>query len=114
MLNILHRGSFLNEMHYGWLDDFKAEISGLVLDILLDYISKADIDKESEFIIKITNVIFFFDQLNETALEYKCRCLILLGRHGMAKDAYLKFAKEYKENYGQEFEKTFPAMTGGE
>ena len=113
-LNILHRGSFLNEMHYGWLDDFKAEISGLVLDILVDYISKADIEKEAEFIIKITNVIFFFDQLNETALEYKCRCLILLGRHGMAKDAYLKFAKEYKENYGHEFEKTFPAVTGGE
>jgi hypothetical protein len=30
----------------------------------------------------------------------------------MAKDAYLKFAKEYRENYGQEFERPFAEMTG--
>jgi hypothetical protein len=36
----------------------------------------------------------------------------VLGRHGLAKDAYQKFTKEYKENYGQDFEKSFGDVTG--
>jgi hypothetical protein len=30
----------------------------------------------------------------------------------MARDAYLKFTKEYKENYGLEFERSFSAIIG--
>ncbi len=52
-------------------------------------------------------MIFLSDQLNEEALSYKCRSLIFLGRHSLAKDAYTKFAKEYRENYGQDFERSF-------
>ncbi|MCW3108315.1 MAG: galactose oxidase, partial [Segetibacter sp.] len=110
LLNITQRGSFLREAQYDWLDDVKSDISGFVIETFLKYISSAHMQSDAEFIIKLTNCIFFFDQLNEEALEYKCRCLVLLGRHGMAKDAYLKFVKEYKENYGHEFEKSFTAI----
>jgi DNA-binding SARP family transcriptional activator len=112
LLNIVGRGSFLSTIHYNWLDDIKGEVSSRIIDILHNYISGADLHTEAEFVIRVTNCIFFFDQLNEEALVYKCKCLVLLGRHGMAKDAYTKFAKEYKENYGQDFERPFAEMTG--
>jgi two-component SAPR family response regulator len=114
LLNITSRGSFLNEVHYSWLDNFKSEISGLVIDILLGYAARADMASEADLIIKISNTIFSFDHLNDAALEYKCKSLVLQGRYGMAKDAYLKFAKEYKENYGLDFDKTFLSITGQE
>lgn len=112
LIHIVGRGAFLSTIHYNWLDDIKSDVSGKTIDILLSYISTIDLATEAELVIKIANCIFFFDQLNEEALAYKCKCLVLLGRHGMAKDAYLKFAKEYRENYGQEFDKPFTEMTG--
>lgn len=111
LLQIVHRGSFLKTVHYEWLDDIKANISGQVTDLLLQYIAVTDLQAEAEFIVKVTNAILHFDNLNEEALGYKCRCLIISGRHKMAKDAYLKFTKEYKESYGQEFGRSFTEIT---
>ncbi len=103
LYQIVGRGSFLREAQYNWLDDVKSDVSNFVIAAILKYISAAPLQAEAEFIVKLTNCIFFFDQLNEEALEYKCRSLILLGRHGMAKEAHAKFAKEYRENYGEDF-----------
>ena len=107
LLAIVNRGTYLKEIHYNWLDDIKADISGNVIDTLLDFMGTLDIQTESELLIKTARVVFQFDQLNEDALRYKCKSLIVLGKHRLAKDAYHKFAKEYKENYGQDFEKPF-------
>jgi two-component SAPR family response regulator len=110
--NIIDRGSFLSETQYDWLDDIKSEVTSFVVDTTLQHLAIANVQIEAEWINRLTNSIFHFDQLNEDALAYKCRSLIALGRHGMAKDAYLKFAKEYKETYGQDFEKSFSVITG--
>ncbi|MBX3256759.1 MAG: hypothetical protein KF862_21665 [Chitinophagaceae bacterium] len=112
LVHLLQRGSFLGQLHYNWLDDIKSEVSELIVDTLLQYLATAGIETDAEFIIKISNAIFLSDQLNEEALAYKCRSLIFLGRHGLAKDAYTRFAKEYHETYGQDFEKTFAQLTG--
>ncbi|WP_349314151.1 hypothetical protein [Chitinophaga sp. MM2321] len=111
LLSIIRRGAFLGTVQYEWLDDIKSDIAGPVIDQLLKYMSAADLGRDPEFIIRLANCIFFFDKLNEEALMYKSRCLILLRKHGLAKDAYLKFAKEYKESYGQDFERSFQEMT---
>lgn len=111
LISILQRGPFLYRQNFHWSDDLKSEISGMVIDTLVGYLEKADPHGEAEFMIKIANVIFLSDHLNEEALKYKCRSLVLLGRHGLAKDAYAKFIKEYRENYGQEFEKSFTQIT---
>lgn len=34
-----------------------------------------------------------------------CKALIILGRHTIASETYIKFAKEYKLLYGSDFEK---------
>lgn len=114
LVNLLQRGNFLSQQHYNWLDDIKSEVSGAVIDTLLKFLEKLAVETDAEFISKTANVIFLFDQLNEEALTYKCRALIFLGRHGLAKDAYTKFTKEYRENYAQDFDRSFVQVSGSD
>lgn len=107
LLQIVRRGQFLKGLHYEWLDDIKSNVSGHITDLLLQYITGAGLQQDPEFIIKTANTLLHFDNLNEEALNSKCRCLVTTGKHKMAKDAYAKFAKEYKESYGMEFGKSY-------
>ncbi len=112
LLTILNKGAFLREAQYSWLDDTKANVSDFVITAILSYTSKASLQSEPDFILKLANCIFQFDQMNEEALELKCCSLIILGRHGSAKETYLNFTKEYTKNYGQDFEKTYAEIIG--
>jgi two-component SAPR family response regulator len=107
LLDIVKRGAFLAQTEYNWLDDIKSEISNFVINACLSIIKSQDISKDPESIIEITNYIFYFDKLNEDALIYKCKSLILLKRHTLANNAYQKFSKEYKDIYGEDFGKPF-------
>jgi two-component SAPR family response regulator len=107
LLSFIKKGAFLREVQYSWIDDFKSTVSDFIITTLLTYTTKATLHAEPELILKITNCIFHFDQMNEEALSFKCRSLIILGRHAIAKEIYLNFCKEYKKNYGEEFVKTY-------
>jgi two-component SAPR family response regulator len=107
LIEIIKRGDFLYLTEYDWLDSLKSEISNSVIDFCLGYIKKHDISLEPENIIEITNCIFLFDHLNEDALIYQCKSLIILKRFTLASNIYLKYIKEYKDIYGAEFKKTF-------
>ena len=107
LVDIIKRGAFLAQTEYNWLDDIKSEISNFVINTCLSLIRSQDISKDPEFIIEISNYIFYFDKLNEDALIYKCKSLILLKRHTLANNAYQKFSKEYKDIYGEDFGKPF-------
>ncbi|QHS58495.1 Kelch repeat-containing protein [Chitinophaga agri] len=105
LLKIVESGAFLAKTEYGWLDDVKAEVSNAVIDISLAYLKREPAD--AEFVIRITNAIFFFDRLNEEALEFKCKSLVQLRRYSLANNTYEKFVKDYREIYGEEFYKSF-------
>lgn len=107
LVHIIKRGPFLLQTEYNWLDDIKSEVSNGVIDRCLGYLRHHDIAENPEFTIEIANCIFYFDQLNEDALTFKCKSLILLKRHNLASNTYLKFAKDYKDIYSAEFDKTF-------
>jgi hypothetical protein len=107
LIHIIRRGAFLYQTEYDWLDNIKSEISNSAIDLCLNYIKAHGFSKEPEFVIEITNCIFYFDHLNEDALIYQCKALIVLKRFTLASNIYLKFAKEYKDIYGAEFTKTF-------
>jgi DNA-binding SARP family transcriptional activator len=111
LLPIISRGGFLPGVHYNWLDDIKSEMGSQVIDILLSFLQSPGSSNEPELAIRVANSIFHFDQLNEEALIHKCRSLIVLGRHGMARETYLKYSKEYAENYGHPFEKSFAEIS---
>ena len=106
-LDIIKRGPFLFQTDYNWLDDIKSEISNIIIDHCLAYIRGRGAGENPEFIIEITNCIFYFDHLNEDALTIKCKNLILLKRHTLASNTYQKFVKDYKDIYGADFGKTF-------
>jgi two-component SAPR family response regulator len=105
LLTIVHKGSFLADTAYSWLDDIQSEMSEKALGML----SAACIRfaSDPEFLLEIAGGIFLFDPVNEEALKVKCKSLGLLGRHSMAKAAFEKFTKEYQQMYGEEFRQTF-------
>lgn len=112
LLHVLEGGSFLQETHYPWLDGIKAEISNFVIDLLLKYSETININTETEKMISICNAIFSFDELNEHALKIKCKCLIALGSHTLAKNTYSKFVAKYNEIYGEDFSETYHSLIG--
>ncbi len=108
LLELTQKGPFLMHTEYQWLDDVKADISGKVIDICIKMLKRSDPHTcDPEFIIGITNCIFRFDALNEDALEYKCNALMQLKRHALANQIYLRFVKEYRQIYGEEFDRSY-------
>ncbi len=107
LIALISRGAFLYQTEYNWLDDIKADISNTVIDLCLNHLKNHPVSQDTEFKIEICNCIFYFDQLNEDALIYKCKCLIYLKRHTLANNIYLKFIKDYKDIYGTNFTKSF-------
>jgi two-component SAPR family response regulator len=107
LADVVRRGPFLSQTEYNWLDNVKSAVSNSVIDLCVNYIKNQNITNNAEFIIELTHYVFYFDQLNEDALMYKCKSLIQLKRHTLANNTYLKFVKDYKDIYGEEFDKTF-------
>ena len=105
LLAIVHRGAFLADTAYPWLDDIQSEMSDKALDVLSA--AAVRFSNDAEFLLEIAGGIFLFDPVNEEALKVKCKSLGLLGRHSMAKATFEKFAKEYYLMYGEEFQQTF-------
>ncbi|SIN65886.1 kelch repeat-containing protein [Chitinophaga niabensis] len=107
LLQIVSRGAFLHQTEYTWLDDIKSDISGKVLDVLIYAGSTLTTPADAELLIEIANAIFNFDQVNEQALQMKCKTLNALGRHSIARNTYEKFAKDYRHMYDEDFPQSF-------
>jgi len=110
LTEIIHRGSFLSNVEYDWLDAFKSEISNEIIDTYLHYADKVKIADDPEFLINLANYVFYFDQVNEAAMIIKCKALVHLGKHSLAKTKFETFCKEYKAIYGEEYKQTFQAI----
>lgn len=103
LTEIINRGGFLLNVEYEWLDDFKGEISNKVIDTYLAYSKKLNINDNAEEIVDIADNIFKFDSVDEIAMSLKCRALVHLGKHTLAKSTYEKFAKDYQRLYSEEY-----------
>jgi two-component SAPR family response regulator len=112
LINITQKGTFLSNLNYDWLDEFKASIANDTIDHLIHSSTHMEIVKEPEFMNHIADAILKFDSVNEEAMVMKCKALIVLGRHTTASEAYSKFAREYKILYGSDFEKSFNEISG--
>ncbi|PWK28190.1 hypothetical protein LV89_00969 [Arcicella aurantiaca] len=103
LLAIINQGSFLSNLEYEWLDDFKGEISNKIIDVLLAYSEQLTVEDDAEKIVEIADNIFKFDSIDEKAMSLKCKSLIHLGKHSLAKSSYEKFAKDYQRLYSEEY-----------
>ncbi|MDF1572479.1 MAG: hypothetical protein P1P82_12785 [Bacteroidales bacterium] len=106
ILNLIHltkRGGLLLNTNYEWLDSFKANISNEIIDLLVEYSEQHNIKDNLELYLNIADTIFLFDMINEHAVEIKCKTLVALGKHSMAKDTYNAFIRDYKMLYDEDF-----------
>lgn len=110
LLRICSAGAFLEQTYYEWLDPLKAEVSNFIVEALLQCNTQLEPGRHREKSIAIANAIFQFDELNEHALRIKCKTLIALGRHTLAKITYDKFSSKYKEIYGSAFAENYQAI----
>ena len=107
LVNITGRGGLLAETEYSWLDKFKSDIATTINTLFLNYLNQWSGKSSPELIIAITNCILNFDPLCEEAVIFKCRALVTLKQHASAKAIYNSFVKEYKDIYGEIFEKEY-------
>jgi two-component SAPR family response regulator len=107
LISITQRGAFLPQTDYHWADHIKSEISNFIIDALLRYCQLLTLPDNAEKIITVCNSIFSFDELNENALRLKCKSLIALGRHTLAKHEFEKFITKFKEIYGEDYKETY-------
>jgi DNA-binding SARP family transcriptional activator len=105
---ITSRGSMLKDVEYPWLDSFKSDVSNHVIDTYLHFAQHNPADPE--FMIGLADYIFYFDAVNEDAMIIKCRALVQLGKHSLARNTYTVFQKEYRHLYGQDFERDFHSV----
>ena len=102
---ITQRGSLLHDVEYPWLDPFKSDVSNHVIDTYLHFARQDASDPE--FMIMLADYIFYFDSVNEDAMTIKCRALVQLGKHSLARNTYVSFVKDYRQIYGEDFQQDF-------
>ena len=107
LIDITRSNPFLKNLSNEWLDPFKADISNDTVDTLINWAtSNTDKYKPAEM-IPLADAVFKFDPINEEAMELKCKSLVKLGKHSLAKSTYDSFFKEYELLYGEKFQKSF-------
>lgn len=102
-LKLLKKGNIMQNMQTEWADYFKNKISNEVENLLSKVYDSQGKQLHSALNIKIAKTILLFDSLNENALKILITELASSGKHGLAKNAYLTFSKNYKALYGESF-----------
>lgn len=103
ILEILLFGPLLPNTIVEWLDEFKDAYSSLSIDLLRDLLDIEYKRKNNEMVLRITDIIFLHDPLNEEALAARCSMLFAEGKKGIAKSVYDRFCKEYREALGEDY-----------
>lgn len=101
LLEVLLYGPLLSNTLLDWLDEFKDTYSSASIDLLRNLL---DVWRDDwEMVLRITDIIFRHDPLNEEALAAKCSVFYVQGKKGLAKSVYDRFCKEYRESLGEEY-----------
>jgi two-component SAPR family response regulator len=103
LTQVINEGILLPHMHYEWLDPIKNQISEELILLLTPLFTEQKFNLDNNTLIRLTNVIFSFDSLNELALNYKIHLLQSEGRHVLAKNAYKEYCHAFFQFYNQEY-----------
>jgi two-component SAPR family response regulator len=101
------RGSLLPNLQTSWLDNYKSDISNLIIDTLIEYSQKLDANKDDKLLLEIADAVFMYDTINQEALKIKCSVLNKKGKYSLAKTWYDHFAREYQKLYAEDYPRTF-------
>lgn len=95
IVNIALHGQLLPEIDQEWADDYKAEYSSSIVDILLNAADHENIKNDLKLMLRISDAILIQDTIDETAIKIKCRALYKMGQKGQSKLCFDRFVKEY-------------------
>ena len=107
ILEILLYGPLLPNTILDWLDDFKDEYSSYSIDLLKNLLDIEISRNHQDMIIRLADIMFLHDPLNEEALAAKCSVLVTQGKKGIARNLYDRFCKEYHDSMGETYKVPF-------
>ena len=88
ILELLLCGPLLSNTIVDWLDGFKDAYSSLSIDLLRNLLDIEYKKNNHEMVLRITDIMFLHDPLNEEALSAKCLVLFSEGKKGIAKSDF--------------------------
>ncbi|MDP4207062.1 MAG: LamG-like jellyroll fold domain-containing protein, partial [Bacteroidota bacterium] len=107
LLEILSQGPLLPNLQCEWIDSFKNENTEEVIDLLLNLIKCEPCKDDHNIMVRIVDILFAFDPVNEEALKIKISILTSQGKHKPALDLYDHFCKTYRNLYNEEYKIEF-------
>lgn len=107
ILEILLYGPLLPNTILDWLDDFKDDYSSYSIDLLKNLLDIEISRNYQDMIIRLADIMFLHDPLNEEALAAKCSVLVTQGKKGIARNLYDRFCKEYHDSMGETYKVPF-------
>lgn len=107
---IVQHGEIFKDESHDWLDDFKGYIANNVVDILMKFILKLNMDKDSDFILKLADRILVADPVNDQALGFKLKVLVKQNNYKLARFTYDRFVATYSDMYGEKFSTSFDSI----
>lgn len=111
ILEILLYGPLLPNTILDWLDDFKDDYSSYSIDLLKNLLDIEISRNHQDMIIRLADIMFLHDPLNEEALAAKCSVLVTQGKKGIARNLYDRFCKEYHDSMGETYKVPFADLT---
>lgn len=107
ILELLLFGPLLPNTTLDWLDDFKDAYSSQSIDLLRNLLELEVRRGQQDMVIRLSDIMFLHDPLNEEALAAKCAVLSAQGKKGIARNVYDRFCKEYRESMGEDYQVAF-------
>ena len=107
ILEILLYGPLLPNTILDWLDDFKDDYSSYSIDLLKNLLDIEISRNHQDMIIRLADIMFLHDPLNEEPLAAKCSVLVTQGKKGIARNLYDRFCKEYHDSMGETYKVPF-------
>lgn len=107
LMELIAYGPLLPKTDFEWLDRFKAEYSGLIIDVAEKLVSSGEYHLNDSLKLHLADIIFMHDNLNEFALRLKCSIFYKEGKKGMAKNIYDSFCRDYLKSMGETYNVSF-------
>ena len=112
ILDFAQGGVLLPNISNEWVDNYKSEYSNLLIEVLQQSMSLPGVQEDLNLQVRIANVILLHDNLDEEAVQAKCKALFLLGQKGSSKLCYDKFVQDYRRILGSDPKIAYDALIG--
>ena len=108
--DLIREGEFLKGESQPWMDEVKGYVGNSIMDVLLQHLQDNSKSLDPGDILTIADLILVYDPVNEVALSYKMKTLVMQNNHNLARFTYKQFCQMYQDMYGEAFNRSFEQM----